>query len=198
MARHPELARIVRECGAAAGSADDAKLPTQISTAPDAPSNQESTSSDGEQATPPKATMPRELVEGTALLLASLLAAVKHDTQQGDTEAATQGPASEVLLSQADCITVAKTLAQQAELLQSSETGEGAGKDSSSAYVARAAVSALVLQLPEDAFVAPARPPLPSPPPTPPPLPLATSLFLWDALERPMMTDGKAKLEYVA
>lgn len=48
-----------------------------------------------------------------------------------------------------------------------------------------------LLSLPEDAFAAPPRPPLPSPPPPPPPPPLPTSLFAWDALDRPCVTDGE-------
>jgi hypothetical protein len=48
--------------------------------------------------------------------------------------------------------------------------------------------------MPDGAFIVPPRPPLPSPPATPPPLPLATSLFLWDALDRPLMGDGSVRL----
>ncbi|EFJ46475.1 hypothetical protein VOLCADRAFT_121065 [Volvox carteri f. nagariensis] len=52
------------------------------------------------------------------------------------------------------------------------------------------AVAAALLVLPESAIYAPPWPPLPSPPPTPPPPPLPTSQYLWDALGRPVMTDG--------
>ncbi|GIL86650.1 hypothetical protein Vretimale_11532 [Volvox reticuliferus] len=55
---------------------------------------------------------------------------------------------------------------------------------------ATAAVAAALLVLPESAIYAPPWPPLPSPPPTPPPPPLPTSQYLWDALGRPVMTDG--------
>ncbi|GLC41705.1 hypothetical protein PLESTB_000686000 [Pleodorina starrii] len=51
-------------------------------------------------------------------------------------------------------------------------------------------VAAALLALPETAIYAPPWPPLPSPPPTPPPPPLPTSQYLWDALGRPVMTDG--------
>uniref|UniRef100_A0A7S3VQB5 Uncharacterized protein n=1 Tax=Dunaliella tertiolecta TaxID=3047 RepID=A0A7S3VQB5_DUNTE len=62
----------------------------------------------------------------------------------------------------------------------------------------RLAVASAVLMLPESEFMVSARPPLPSPPPTPPPQPLATSVFLWDALDRPQMTDGSVKLVHIA
>ncbi|KXZ49106.1 hypothetical protein GPECTOR_23g37 [Gonium pectorale] len=55
---------------------------------------------------------------------------------------------------------------------------------------ATSAVAAALLALPEGALYAPPWPPLPSPPPTPPPPPLPTSQYLWDALGRPVMTDG--------
>ncbi|KAF5840029.1 hypothetical protein DUNSADRAFT_18065 [Dunaliella salina] len=62
----------------------------------------------------------------------------------------------------------------------------------------RLAVASAALMLPESEFMVSARPPLPSPPPTPPPQPLATSVFLWDALDRPQMTDGSVKLAHIA
>ncbi|PNW73249.1 hypothetical protein CHLRE_14g624900v5 [Chlamydomonas reinhardtii] len=55
---------------------------------------------------------------------------------------------------------------------------------------ALSAVAAALMLLPDEALYAPPWPPLPSPPPTPPPPPLPTSQFLWDALGRPVMTDG--------
>ncbi len=55
---------------------------------------------------------------------------------------------------------------------------------------AKSAVAHALLVLPDRALYAPAWPPLPSPPPTPPPPPLPTSQFLWDALGRPVMSDG--------
>jgi hypothetical protein len=55
---------------------------------------------------------------------------------------------------------------------------------------ATGAVAAALLVLPDAALYAPPWPPAPSPPPTPPPPPLPTSQFLWDALGRPVMSDG--------
>ncbi|KAG2423433.1 hypothetical protein HXX76_015304 [Chlamydomonas incerta] len=55
---------------------------------------------------------------------------------------------------------------------------------------ALSAVAAALMVLPDEALYARPWPPLPSPPPTPPPPPLPTSQFLWDALGRPVMTDG--------
>ncbi|GFR44224.1 hypothetical protein Agub_g5413 [Astrephomene gubernaculifera] len=55
---------------------------------------------------------------------------------------------------------------------------------------ATSSVAAALLTLPQTALFAPPWPPLPSPPPTPPPPPLPTSQYLWDALGRPVMTDG--------
>ncbi|KAJ9524641.1 hypothetical protein QJQ45_024277 [Haematococcus lacustris] len=65
------------------------------------------------------------------------------------------------------------------------------------AGVAVAAAAGAILTLPQSAFMVPARPPLPSPPPTPPPQPVATSMYVWDALDRPAMTDGKVRLAYL-
>eukprot|EP00798_Chlamydomonas_sp_ICE-L_P003099 gene3099-13113_t len=66
------------------------------------------------------------------------------------------------------------------------------GSKTEKATVARAS-----LVLPDGDIIAKARPPLASPPPTPAPPPLATSLYVWDALGRPQMTDGNAKLVHV-
>lgn len=65
-----------------------------------------------------------------------------------------------------------------------------AGASGTATPPTQAAIAAATLALPEAAFVPPPRPPLPSPPPTPPPPPLPTSLYAWDALGRPLITDG--------
>ncbi len=110
-------------------------------------------------------------------------------------------------IGQQDLVAIAKRLATAAVPAPVEAPGEegealadaaGPALDAGARALVQAAIASLVLSLPEQDFVAPARPPLPSPPPTPPPLPLATSVFLWDALDRPMMRDGQAKLEYVA
>lgn len=59
---------------------------------------------------------------------------------------------------------------------------------------AQCQVARAIMTLPEQQFVAPARPPVASPPPTPPPPPLPLSLFAWDVLGRPMVTDGMTLL----
>ncbi|WIA13458.1 hypothetical protein OEZ85_007038 [Tetradesmus obliquus] len=59
---------------------------------------------------------------------------------------------------------------------------------------AHQAIARALLLMPEEAFVPPARPPLPSPPATPPAPPLPTSQFAWDALGRPYITDGAVVL----
>lgn len=64
-------------------------------------------------------------------------------------------------------------------------------------FKARTSVACAVMSLPEGDFMARAEPPLPSPPATPPPLPLAVSAFIWDALDRPMMTDGSVRLVHM-
>ncbi|MEW5314027.1 MAG: hypothetical protein WDW38_005555 [Sanguina aurantia] len=79
-------------------------------------------------------------------------------------------------LSQDDAVTILKQLAVAALA-----TGD---------KVAISAVARALMVLPEEALLASPRPPLPSPPRTPPPPPLATSQFVWDALGRPVMSDG--------
>jgi hypothetical protein len=61
-------------------------------------------------------------------------------------------------------------------------------------FHAQQAIARALLLLPGEAFVPPARPPLPSPPATPPAPPLPTSQFAWDALGRPYITDGAVVL----
>lgn len=66
----------------------------------------------------------------------------------------------------------------------------GASQEHPASLAAQQAIARGLLLLPEEVYIAPARPPLPSPPPTPPAPPLPTSQFAWDALGRPLVTDG--------
>lgn len=54
----------------------------------------------------------------------------------------------------------------------------------------KVALSRALLTLPLEDYVVEARPPPLTPPRTPSPPPLATSQFIWDALDRPVITDG--------
>jgi len=54
----------------------------------------------------------------------------------------------------------------------------------------RTALGRALVVLPLGSYVVPARPPPLTPPRTPEPPPLATTQFVWDALERPVITDG--------
>lgn len=73
---------------------------------------------------------------------------------------------------------VLRALAARAD----TQTGAVFGKQLTQAVLA--APSGLLLPPPES--------PLPSPPPTPPPMPLVTNLYIWDAMGRPLTTDGSA------
>jgi hypothetical protein len=81
-------------------------------------------------------------------------------------------------------------LTRAAAVLTDSQVLAKCASQHATAHHLQEAVMRALLALPEDAFAAPPRPPLPSPPPTPPPPPLPTSLFAWDALDRPCVTDG--------
>ena len=110
------------------------------------------------------------VVEATALLLHSLLSF--NEGSVGAEEAV------QCLKRLTQCIT-----------LVPKEGYEGQG----SIEGAKSAVVRAMMALPDQggtAFVAAPRPPPPSPPKSPPPPPLATSQFVWDALNRPEMTDG--------
>lgn len=85
-------------------------------------------------------------------------------------------------LSHADICQALKGLAKVA--LESGDTA------------AATSVSRALMVVADADLRAPAWPPLPSPPPTPPPPPLPTSQFVWDALGRPIMSDG-VKLVHV-
>ncbi|GAX84551.1 hypothetical protein CEUSTIGMA_g11972.t1 [Chlamydomonas eustigma] len=128
---------------------------------------------------PPPLAIDVVMAECLATLLLVLLPHLPEAEQEQVSEKSfcEEAASQKLLLSTHQAISCLKGLA---EMVRAEPGGE----------VARSEIVRAIMVLPETELIAPARPPLPSPPKTPPPLPLATSQFVWDALGRPIMTDG--------